>query len=119
MTQEELSKVLASGVVFVCAMCDRFWWGMANKTDGCEAAVKGNPCAGPLGRMAYPEYKGPLEGNLHSFCFICGVPSDAGIEVLGKGIVGVCRKHLHVIDWYGPKGKRPPKLAGEVLQTKM
>jgi hypothetical protein len=36
-------------------------------------------------------YKGPLEGNLHTICFICGKKATAGVEIGGR-MIGVCSR---------------------------
>ena len=42
--------------------------------------------------LAFPEYEGPMDGNLVSFCYICGGEPDAAVEIHGKGVLGVCKE---------------------------
>jgi hypothetical protein len=42
--------------------------------------------------LAFPEYEGPMEGNLVSFCYICGGKPDAAVEIHGQGMLGVCKE---------------------------
>lgn len=97
---------MADGVGFVCASCDRYWWGKA-RNSACQAAVVGEECGGPLAGLSFPEYKGALTGRLERFCFVCGSDPTAWASVRGV-MIGVCGKHVSMIGSYSPEGTKPP-----------
>ncbi len=98
--------VMREGVGFTCAHCERFWWGHA-RNSACQAAVTGAECAGPLAGLGFPEYKGPLKGNLDKFCFVCG-GSPAAIALARGTAIGVCKKHVKMLGEYSRENERPP-----------
>lgn len=76
----------SAGLSAVCAWCEH--WHEA-KSRG-DAITCGHPsCGGPGVGRGFPDYKGPMEGNLGQFCFICGRGADAGVEIGGR-VLGVC-----------------------------
>jgi len=82
------------GMSAVCAWCLKYWNARghddANSSSWQCQATK--PCGGPMQGMAFPEYEGPMKGKLASFCYICGGPPDAAVDIGGKGMLGVCNK---------------------------
>lgn len=112
-----VKKALAAGVVFNCAMCEKFWWGIERGLEHCKAVADKKPCAGPFGKQAYPEYAGPLRGHLHTVCFVCGDEPSAVVEVLGKGRIGVCKAHVSDIESFSKKGEAPPFVTHQILQV--
>ena len=102
-------KVLQAGVGFVCAHCENFWWGIDNGHDGCKAAHDRLPCSGPIRGKAFPQYDGPLKGNLGNYCFVCGrTPSAHAVARETGGRVGVCEKHISLLESYSAPGEEPP-----------
>lgn len=122
MTGNEVLAVMASGVSFVCAHCDHFWWSKERGLSSCRAGVDGKVCAGPLMDQAFPEYKGPLGGNMGAYCFVCGEKSKfAAIARKGKSAgksVGVCALHVSMLGDTGPKGKKPRFLTGDLIDVR-
>jgi len=93
---------VASGLAFVCAMCEKWQEGQAKGLPGCT----GKACAGPLSNKVFPEYIGPIpEANFASFCFRCGNPVvKFGIKVPGKDkTLGVCEEHVKLLDQLTPE----------------
>ena len=81
------------GMAAVCAWCLKYW--RAREHDdkpGAWTCQSVKPCGGPMRGMAFPEYEGPMSGNLVSFCYVCGGKPDAAVEIHGKGMIGVCEK---------------------------
>jgi len=102
-------KVIQSGTSFVCAHCEHFWWGVDNRYEGCKAIHDHIECSGPLRGMAFPNYKGPLEGHLSKYCFVCGHTPDAtAIAREGGARVGVCTEHIKLMESFSAPGERPP-----------
>lgn len=89
--KEQVDLAIKGGMSAVCAWCLKYW----NAREHDKKAVawrcqSSKPCGGPMQGMAFPEYEGPMQGRLASFCYICGADADAAVEIHGKGIVGVC-----------------------------
>lgn len=101
-------KIKKSRVVFTCAHCLKFWWGVENGVEGCKAVHEKKPCGGPISGMAYPEYEGPLKGYLDRYCFVCGKKSEMVAQADSGGLVGVCSDHVHVLNEYSKPGEKPP-----------
>ncbi len=103
-------KVLQSGVSFVCAHCEHFWWGIDNKhSGGCKAVFDQVECSGPIRGLAFPHYEGPLKDQLANYCFVCGHDPDAvAVARNGGARVGVCDKHIEVIEKFTVPGEKPP-----------
>lgn len=110
-----IEQAVAAGVTFVCATCDHYWWGVEKGISECRAGFEDKTCCGPMGRKAYPEYKGPLGENLHAFCFICGHTADAAVEVMGEGFVGVCKAHVETVGNFSRPGEKPPFVTEQKL----
>jgi len=98
--QTKVALARKTGLAYVCAMCERYWRAAEHGAKCCEVGLNGNQCGGPLAGMTFPQYQGPLkEANWSSFCFRCGEPSVAGIQVNGRGkMLGLCEKHIHTIE---------------------
>jgi hypothetical protein len=113
-----VKQAILEGYTFTCATCTRLHQARAKKLDGCMAKHLNKPCFGPFGGGFYPEYKGPLEGQLANYCFVCGDKSDgaAGIRTPdGLKLVGVCESHMKRLEDTGPPGERPKFLTHEHL----
>jgi hypothetical protein len=118
----DVGAALREGVVWVCAMCDRYWWGRERGLPYCEATARGEACCGPWGGDTYPQYQGVLAGHLAGYCFLCGAASHAGISVGGRpGMVGVCAGHEPLVHQYAVKGRldgRPGLKQGPMLAVR-
>lgn len=88
-TAQKVMRELSTGISAVCAWCDHYH----NAVDRAEArgieVVCGMDCGGPSVSRGFPAYKGIMEGQLATFCFICGRDADAGVEIGGR-MLGVC-----------------------------
>lgn len=107
-----VEAALAKGFTFVCATCRLYHEARVRGLEGCLAAHRGDKCFGPFKAGAYPKYDGVIPRNrLHSICFACGARSTAGIEIKTNGeveIIGICDKHLPLLDSMSAGGDRPP-----------
>ena len=118
MSTPVVKKALQEGYTFTCATCTRLHVAKAKKIDGCMALHLKLVCVGPFGNGYYPEYKGPLEGSLANFCFVCGDASDGAVGIQDGGqlhLVGVCHEHMKRLEDTGPPGARPKFLTHEEL----
>lgn len=88
----KVDRMIENGLSAVCAWCENFWR-VFDQHRG-EEAHCGMDCGGPASHMAFPKYRGPMEGRMLSFCFICGKDADAGVDIKGRGAIGVCEKHV-------------------------
>lgn len=104
--REDVVAAVAGGLSFVCAMCTKHWSASAHG-EGCRLPEVGG-CGGPLAGLAFPAYEGALEGHLSMVCFVCGQDSTKSVEVLGRGIVGVCDGHVEMLSTFSRRGTRPP-----------
>lgn len=103
------ASAVASGVSFVCAHCFNFWEAHQRGLDQCLASAQGNTCTGPIGGGTFPFYRGPMESHLANLCFVCGARADAACQVDGQTrLIGVCSKHVHMLETYSSEGKPPP-----------
>jgi hypothetical protein len=108
---EHVQYARSCGLSYTCAMCYRWW--RQRQADGevdrgCEAAVQGIHCAGPMRGSDFSFYEGPLTPELRkAVCFRCGEPSAAGLRVPGSLLIlGVCSEHLTEMNlWRPSKGK--------------
>lgn len=84
-------------------------------------------CCGPLGGNGYPDYAGPLFGNLSLYCFRCGRSNPEHIIAsknanLQNNILGCCEKHIDLINAdfeirpAGTERKRKVRIAGHVIE---
>ena len=89
-TKEMADREISTGLSAVCSWCEH-WHN--NKERNGEAAC-GQDCGGPQKGIVFPEYKGPWKGNLARICFICGEEPGAMAEINGRGMLGVCSKHI-------------------------
>jgi len=110
-----VKQALEEGYTFACATCTRLHEAKARKLPGCMAMHRNKECVGPFGNNDYPEYAGPLEGNLAAFCFVCGDKSDGAVAVKKPNakLIGVCSKHMGRLADVGPPGERPKFLTHE------
>ncbi len=87
MIDDALAKAeIEQGLAAVCAYCERYH----NSQRGDEVMC-GQLCGGPEKRKAFPQYKGPLEGNISVICYLCGNEADTMVNIGGK-MLGVCRR---------------------------
>jgi len=98
---DRIQIAVHNGVSFICANCDKYWWGQARGLDTCKAGFEGKECSG-IGKFKdFPEYEGVLKGHFHQYCFVCGKKPDFLIEIpIGNGLVrnfGVCEKDRHIL----------------------
>ena len=81
------------GMAAVCAWCLKYWRAREHDDKPGEWRCQSmKPCGGPMQGLAFPEYEGPMDDNLVSFCYICGGKPDAAVEIHGKGMLGVCKE---------------------------
>ena len=114
----QIPEVMKLGTSFVCAHCERFWWGVDHDHDGCQAVHDGVDCSGPLRGMCFPYYKGPLERQLSKFCFVCGSePSANAVAKKGGGRCGVCEGHLKLLRTHSAPGEQPPFVTHAYVPT--
>ena len=109
-SSEKVLWAMAQKVVFTCAMCDNFWWGVECGTGGCKSQSTGTGCTGPLGASDFPEYEGALKDVLQDWCFVCGQRSTHVAEPHGKRPIGVCEGHIEVLKNFSLNGVAPPVL---------
>lgn len=84
---------IIQGMSPVCATCEHYGAAQDRGLDSC-----GKTCGGPIVGMDFPLYKGPMT-RLDNFCFACVSRSDFVIKVpLGTKHIGVCNKHLTLLD---------------------
>lgn len=77
-------------MVWLCRMCERMAEAHALGQESC-----GIPnCGGPLSGNSFPKYSGPLSSVICSYCYSCGVPSQAIMSLDRGGKLGVCRDCL-------------------------
>ncbi len=120
MTEEnpQIMQLIARGMGygFVCGNCTKLWAGLSAGHGACMAAVQGKTCAGPMKNMGFPEYEGPLKGNLVQFCFVCGKGSDYAAVTM-HGMVGVCAKHQPLLNSCTAGDEAPRFLTGDEVET--
>lgn len=116
MNGRPILKVMQDGVGFVCAHCERFWWGVDRGYGSCWAKAVGKDCSGPMGGGSFQEYEGPLKGNLCRFCFVCG-KEPSGVACTKHGKVGVCRDHMEWLGSYSRPNERPPFVTHKHVDT--
>lgn len=96
-----IAQARADGVCFLCSMCEHWHEGRDQRLidDMEEPRCSILNCCGPVWGGYFENYKGPLEGNLRSWCYLCGdksthvvVPKQAMAEKVG--ICAVCAEKI-------------------------
>jgi len=95
---------------FVCSWCEHLH-NAVDRSSGENISVCGEKCGGPLAGKAFPEYKGPLGGNLSGACFLCGGEPTASVSI-GGGMLGICES-------MGPYGEKCIDKLKKILEKKM
>ena len=108
MNPANVALLVSKGMSFVCAACTKQWTAADKGLDACMAKVQKKPCAGPLKGKSFPEYSGPLQGHLSNCCFVCGQEPDALVMTPDGGSVGVCNKHINILENFSVGGEAPP-----------
>lgn len=85
-------REMSTGLTAICAWCEHYHNSKRDGTVGCE-----QDCGGPMAGRAFPQYKGPMETMLQSFCYICGKEPSGGIMIGGR-MLGIC-------ETLGPNGQ--------------
>jgi len=124
--EEMVQAAMMGNVSWVCAHCNKFWWGVQSFLDKCKAAVQNVPCGGPVARMAFPQYEGPLTvESLANHCFVCGAEADAVIEVppdekkkTPGGMIGACKTHIELVKTFSKEGEPPPTVTEKTLEVR-
>lgn len=100
-----VQEALKGGVSFFCATCKRFWEGQARGLETCSTIL---PCGGPMARMTFPMYQGPVTDKSR-YCFVCGDDKPmGGVKVPGEEqILGVCKKHVYMLMTLKPDHSKP------------
>lgn len=117
-SMRDVAGAVATGVSFVCATCDHFWWGVERGLPNCKAHAEQVRCGGPVAGLAYPQYSGPLKGNLRQFCFATGVTAKFVICTKDGGEVGASDRGMELVQTYSVGGLRPRFLSGEKVDVK-
>lgn len=122
---EQIAYAMGCGLSYTCAMCSRWWRQRAADFPadrGCEAAVRGEHCAGPMRGSDFPLYEGVMTPAFRkTVCYRCGEPSTAGLRIKGSLLIlGVCSVHLSDMAlWRPSKGeyKTPKENEVEVKES--
>jgi len=110
-----IAQARANGVCFLCAMCKHWHEGveLGLKDDMLEPRCSVQGCCGPVWGGNFAQYAGPLKGNLHSWCYLCGqksthvaVPNMAQMEKIG--VCSACAEKLKI---FTAKETRPGSVA--------
>jgi hypothetical protein len=117
-SMRDVAGAVATGVSFVCATCDHFWWGIERGLPHCKAHVDRVACGGPITGLAYPRYSGPLVGNLRHFCFATGEAAKFVICTKDGGEVGASDRGIELVQSYSVGGIRPRFISGERVDVK-
>jgi len=113
--QTLIQLFMAQGYAFVCATCEKLHRAHnSGFTDGCEAALSGKDCAGPIVGGNFPLYEGPLTKEaLATMCFRCGKEADIAVQPkTGGQMIGACKAHYEHIRPQSGKALKVKRLAG-------
>lgn len=94
----DVKAEIVSGLVFICAYCERYWQGKDKGLDGCGRLDCGSPM---YGRM-FEQYKGPFEKmGICCICYVCGKKRQYKItRYENLKVIGLCGEHLLAIKDY-------------------
>jgi hypothetical protein len=112
----DIQGAIAGGVSFVCANCEKFWWGVDRGLAQCRASYERKDCGGPITNLAYPEYEGPLNGQLVSFCFQTGNRATCVVRTAG-GMVGASAQSVELLRTHSRFAVRPMFVTGKKLDV--
>lgn len=91
---------LSRGLSSVCSSCEHWWEAADRGLSNC-----GKDCGGPIGGRDFPLYKGPRT-RLDNTCFAaCVSTSDYVVRIPGGRDIGVCSKHLKLLDSLEPEAR--------------
>ena len=122
----DIQWAIKSGLSAVCAHCVHYWRKQDQVPEArpfehfkpSESSCMVDSCGGPLLNRAFPMYDGPLREKISSICFICGEEPSAMVEMLGRGYLGVCGKHIEQFKkMLGKPGVQPPAVRERVVQV--
>jgi hypothetical protein len=115
MTPDRISECIREGYTFICATCPHLHRAKEHGLDTCFGNLNGKTCSGPLNQQAYPEYCGPLKGNLTACCFLTGQSPVGAVDVRGV-LLGVSERAIEVLSCYSRRGHfAPPSITHKHL----
>jgi hypothetical protein len=109
MNAEVISARMKEGYTFICATCPNLHMAKGHGLGTCFGNMNGKTCSGPLNQQSYPEYNGPLKGNMTACCFLTGAPSVGAVDVRGV-LLGVSEKAIEVLSCYTRRGNFAPPI---------
>jgi len=86
----------AKGLAFVCRLCERWYEGEdlgLEDVEGDAVCASKDGCCSPISGGSFHKYRGPLEGHLAKYCYVCGKenPEKAlEAQMAGGKRVGCC-----------------------------
>jgi len=115
MNHDLIRARMREGYTFVCATCPNLHRAKDAGLEQCFGNSGGKSCSGPLNQEAYPEYCGPLKGNMTARCFLTGEPSIGAVDVRGV-LIGVSKHAIEVLACYSRRGNyQPPRISHRQL----
>lgn len=113
--QSKIAQAIANRVCFLCAMCEHWHEGvdLGLKDDMHEPRCSVQGCCGPVWGGSFEKYAGPLKGNVHAWCYLCGQKSThvAAPKTAQGQKVGLCSECAKKIKVFTAKETRPGSVA--------
>jgi hypothetical protein len=104
-TKEQVLGEMKTGLIFVCAMCKKYWEGKEKglkRWDNTVRCTSQNGCGSPSSGGAFNDYDGPIL-NFKNLCYVCGEQSNYALRgvisesSISSKVIGVCEKHLDLV----------------------
>lgn len=105
----KVALAVSRGLSAVCATCEKYWDARDKGVEG-DACLAADGCGSPIAGDVFHEYRGPMT-QFDKFCFACGNQATHAVRVdMYVRVIGVCGKHVELVQTLKPEGKRAPNV---------
>ena len=113
----KVCEAAAKGLSIYCASCKKYWNAREQGVAG-DRCLSRERCGSPIAGDDFHEYEGPITDYMR-FCFVCGAGTPRyGAQVQGKQrIIGVCAKHVRMLEELEPLDTTIPAVGEKLIHT--
>lgn len=105
----KVALAVSGGLSAVCSTCEKYWDARDKGIPG-DACLATDGCGSPIAGDVFHEYRGPMT-QFDRFCFVCGNQATHAVRVdMYVRVIGVCGKHVELVQTLKPEGKRAPNV---------
>lgn len=113
----KVCEAAARGLSVYCSSCKKYWAAREQGVPG-DQCLSRERCGSPIAGDDFHEYDGPITDYMR-FCFVCGAGTPRyGAQVEGKQrIIGVCAKHVRMLEELEPLDTTLPPAGQKLIHT--